>query len=316
MNPHISVVSPVYKAERIVPELVRRIFQSVSSITSNFEIILVCDGSPDNSWVEIDKCCRNDTRVVGINLSRNFGQHNAITAGLKCSRGDWIIVLDCDLQDNPYEIPALYRKATEGYDIVVTKRLLRKDGFFKRLSSTIFNKFYNFVSGLNIDKSISNFGIYSRAVIDEFNNMGEVARSFQSLISYLGFATAAIELPHSDRFEGKSSYSLKTLFQLGTDVIISNSNKPLKLAIGLGGIVTFISIVLIIYNFVLYFTRNVISGFSSTIISIWFIGGLNMLMLGVFGLYIDKIFNQVKNRPLFIISQAINLKFKRENDGK
>jgi dolichol-phosphate mannosyltransferase len=306
MNPLISVVSPVYRAERIVQELVSRISNGISSITCNYEIILICDGSPDNSWLEIEKCCKEDHRVIGINLSRNFGQHNAITAGLKCSRGDWVVVIDCDLQDNPGEIPTLFAKAMVGYDIVLTKRILRQDSYFKRLSSLIFQKVYNLMSGLQIDGSISNYGIYSRAVINEFNRMGEVARSFHSLISYLGFRTAIIQLSHSTRFEGKSSYSWKKLLKLGGDVILANSNKPLKMAIILGAFVTFVSFILIIYNFILYFTQNVISGFSSTIISIWLIGGLNMLVLGVFGLYIDKIFNQVKNRQLFIISKTIN----------
>ena len=147
-NPLISIVSPEYKGEKMVSELVRRIKESVSTITDDFEIILVNDASPDNTWEEIEKECAADSRVKGIDLSRNFGQHYAITAGLHYAKGEWVVVMDCDLQDRPEEIPNLYRKAMEGWDIVYARRVQRKDGFFKRMSSSLFHGVFDWFSGM------------------------------------------------------------------------------------------------------------------------------------------------------------------------
>ena len=183
-EPLISIVSPVYRAEKMVHELVDRIRQSVIPITSQFEIILVNDASPDDSWLAIRKECAEDSRVKGLNLSRNFGQHYAITAGLRHVSGDWIIVMDCDLQDRPEEIPNLYKKALEGWDIVYARRTERQDGFMKKMSSDLFHKVYDWLSGMRTDKTIANFGVYKRNVIDEYNKMGEVARSFGTFFSY------------------------------------------------------------------------------------------------------------------------------------
>lgn len=305
-NPLISVVSPVYKSEKIVEELVTQLKKTLTNITDSFEIILVCDGSPDNSWNEILKCCAVDRRVVGINLSRNFGQHPALSAGLKYTRGEYIVVIDCDLQDNPSEITRMYELVKQGYDIVHTRRVKRKDGFMKRLSSKVFNSVYKFLSGMKIDGSIPNYSMFSRKVVEEFNRMGEVSRSFQSLMSYLGFKTATIDIEHHNRYEGKSSYSFFKLLKLSEDVIISNSNRPLRIGVTIGVLMTLLSFVLVVYNTVLFLTESIVPGFSSTIISIWFVGGVIMMMMGVTGLYIDRIFNQVKNRQIFIVDEVIN----------
>ena len=308
-NPYLSVVSPVYKAENIVHELVRRIVNSVEQITQEYEILLVCDGSPDNSWDKIKEECSSNEKVRGIRLSRNFGQHYAITAGLEKSRGEWIVLMDCDLQDRPEDIGRMldYAKVNE-YDAVVAKRINRKDKFLKRMSSVSYNKFFHWISGINTDSSLSNYGIYNRNVINAFCRMNDVSRSFQSLLAYLGFRIGALEVEHSERYEGKSSYSWKKLFALSSDIILSNSNKPLKLTVKLGLLITILSILMVVYNFIVYLLDDVQPGFSSTIISIWFVGGLNVFVLGVFGLYLDKIFNQVKGRPIYIISEVLNEK--------
>jgi len=306
-KPLFSIVSPVYRAENIVHELVSRITSVVSGITENFEIILVNDASPDGSWQKIVEECSKDNRVKGVNLSRNFGQHYAISAGLSLVNGEWIVVMDCDLQDVPEEIPHLYEEALKGYDIVCAQRVLRKDGFFKRTSSTAFHGMFQFFSGLKTDKTIANFGIYSSRVINEYNKMPELARSFGVLINYLGFKRTAIPVQHGSRFEGKSSYTLAKLLHLAFDVTIANSNKPLKIAVELGFILAFISFLLALYNVLAYFTGMIlVPGFTSTIFSIWFVGGLLLAMLGVVGLYVGKIFDQVKGRQLFVISEKIN----------
>lgn len=307
-KPHISIVSPVYCGQNMVAELVRRNVESVSAVTDDYEIILVNDASPDNSWDEIVKQCALNSKVKGINLSRNFGQHYAITAGLSYAKGDWVVVMDCDLQDRPEEIPNLYRKAMEGFDIVYARRVARKDNFFKRLSSTLFHWVYNLLSGLEADKTIANFGIYKQCVIVEFNKMPERARSFPSLVKYLGFKDTAIDVEHAERAEGKSSYNLYKLFKLSFDVIVSNSNKPLRMAVGLGFGMAAISFLLALYNVIAKWIGIIqVDGFTTTIFSIWFVGGLMLFVMGILGLYIGKIFDQVKGRQLFVVKDYVNI---------
>lgn len=303
----ISVVSPVYRGEKMVAELVHRNIEALQTITDDYEIILVNDASPDNSWKAIEAECKKNPRVKGLNLSRNFGQHYAITAGLSYASGEWIVVMDCDLQDRPEEIPNLYAKAQEGYDIVLARRINKQFGFFKRLSSSLFHYLFDKLSGSKTDDSVANFGIYNKQVIFEFNKVPEYARSFQSIISYLGFQVTAINVEHAERAEGKSSYDLSRLLKLSFDVIISNSNKPLRVAVGLGFIMSFISFLLALYNIIAKWIGIIqVDGFTSTIFSIWFVGGMLLLMMGVLGLYIGKIFDQVKGRQLFIVRDEIN----------
>lgn len=307
-GPHVSIVSPVYRGEKMVSELVRRNVESVSAITDDYEIILVNDASPDNSWEEIVKQCAQNPKVKGINLSRNFGQHYAITAGLNYAKGDWMVVMDCDLQDRPEEIPNLYRKAMEGYDIVYARRAARKDGFFKRMSSVFFNKAYTWLSGLKSDKAIANFGIYKQSVIEEYNKMPERARSFPTLVQYLGFKDAAIDVEHAERAEGRSSYSFHKLLKLSFDVIISNSNKPLRMAVGMGFGISAISFLLALYNLIAKWAGIIrVPGFTTMVFSVWFVGGLLLFVMGILGLYIGKIFDQVKGRQLFVVKDKVNL---------
>lgn len=308
MKPHISIVSPVYRGEKMVAELVRRNVESVSTITDDYEIILVNDSSPDNSWEEIVKQCAVNPKVKGINLSRNFGQHYAITAGLHYAKGDWVVVMDCDLQDRPEEIPNLYRKAQDGYDIVYARRVVRKDGFLKKKSSKWFYKVFNWLSGMKTDSSIANFGIYKGCVIEEFNKMPEKTRFFPSLVKYLGFKDTAIDVEHASRAEGKSSYNLYKLLKLSCDVIISNSNKPLRMAVGLGFGMSSFSFLLAIYNLIAKWIGVIqVDGYTTTVFSIWFVGGLLLFMMGILGLYIGKIFDQTKGRQLFIVKDLVNM---------
>lgn len=303
----LSIVSPVYHGEKMVEQLVERITNSVSAITPDFEIILVNDASPDNSWLKIKELCAKEPRVKGVNLSRNFGQHYAISAGLSVCSGEWIVVMDCDLQDRPEEIPHLYNKAQEGFDIVYARRVVRHDGFFKRISSKIFHSVFDWLSGIKTDSSISNFGIFNQKVINEYNKMGEVARSFDSLIKYLGFNIGTVDVKHDSRGEGKSSYTFKKLLSLSFDVMISNTNKPLKMAIGFGFFMAFISFCLAVYNIVAKYVGNIgVEGYTTTVFSIWFVGGILLMMLGILGLYVGKIFDQVKQRPIFVIRDKIN----------
>jgi dolichol-phosphate mannosyltransferase len=306
-KPHISIVSPVYQAEKIVAELVWQLHENLKTITEDYEIILVNDASLDNSWEAVVGECTKDSRVKGLNLSRNFGQHYAITAGLHYAKGDWVVVMDCDLQDRPDEIPNLYRKAQEGWDIVYARRTERQDKFLKKLTSNIFSALFTYLSGIKTD-NVANFGIYHQKVIDEYKKMKEYARSFGALIRYLGFGSCVIDVKHGERFEGKSSYTLAKLFRLGTDTILSNSDKPLKLTIKFGFFTSVLSFLLALYNIIARLTGIIqLEGYTTTIFSIWFVGGMILFVLGIVGLYIERIFTQVKGRQLFIVKNIINI---------
>lgn len=303
-----SVVIPEYRGEKMVPALVERLKASMETITNSYEIILVNDYSPDDTWNAILRESEKDKRVKGINLSRNFGQHNAITAGSSFVKGEWIIVMDCDLQDRPEEIPRLYEKALEGYDIVYAQRIERQDKLLKRLSSSLFHAAFNFLSGANTDKSISNFGIYRKEVIEGYVQMPEQFRGFGSLVRYLGFKSTAIPVEHAKRLEGKSSYSLQRLFKQAFSSIISNTNKPLKIMIGMGFFIAAISMMVALYNIIARFCGIIrVPGFTTTVFSIWFVGGLIMMQLGVLGVYIGRIFDQVKGRPIFVVRDKVNV---------
>lgn len=306
--PHISVVSPVYKGEKMVHELVTRVKENVSKITNDFDIILVNDASPDQSWQMILRECQDDQRIKGINLSRNFGQHKAILAGLNYAKGHWVIVMDCDLQDRPEEIPTLYQKAQEGYDIVQGERENRKDGFFKKMSSTLFSKIFGYLSGIRTNKKIANYGIYSQKVIEAVCKMPERDRAFGVQVDYVGFKKVSIPIEHGYRFEGSSSYNLKKLLSLAFGTIISNTNKPLKMMVHLGFVMTFLSIGIALYNLFAYLLGYIsVPGFTTTVFSIWFVGGMLMMQLGIVGIYIGKVFDQVKGRPLYVVMDEVNV---------
>lgn len=304
----LSIVSPVFHGEKMLDELVQRIHAAIKDLTDNYEIILVNDCSPDLSWNKITEICARDKKVKGINLSRNFGQPYAITAGLSYAKGEYVAVIDCDLQNKPEDLPAMYRKAHEGYDIVSARRVVREDTFLKKLSSAMFHKAYDFLSGFKTDKAVAEFGIYSKKVVKVYCSIPEYSRSFVELVHTLGFKKTTVDVLHDHRLEGESSYNLYRLLKLSYNSIISNSNRPLHLAVSLGLIMSVLSFLMAIYNiFAKFYGLNEVVGYTSTIFSIWFVGGLLLFMMGVLGLYIGKIFDQVKGRPIFIVSETLNI---------
>lgn len=307
-TPRISVVSPVYRGEKMVAELVRRNVESVNIITDDYEIILVNDASPDNSWEEIVKQCASNPKVKGINLSRNFGQHYAITAGLHYAKGDWVVVMDCDLQDQPEEIPNLYKKAQEGYEIVYARRVVKHVGWWKRFSSVAFHKVFDWLSGSKTDPTIANYGIFRHDVIAEYNKIPQQARSFGSVLGVLGFHIGYVEVEQAESARGGSSYTLRKLLKHSFNIIISNTNRPLRMAIGLGFGMAALSFLLALYNVIAKVVGIIqVGGYTTTVFSIWFVGGLLLFVMGVLGLYIGKIFDQVKGHPLFVVRELENL---------
>ncbi|MCP5418084.1 MAG: glycosyltransferase family 2 protein [Chromatiaceae bacterium] len=304
--PDLSIVSPVYLAESMVNELVARIKESTSKLTDDFEIILVNDGSPDRSWEMIVAECSSDKRVKGINLSRNFGQHFAITAGLSQAKGVFVILMDCDLQDDPSYIPDLYRKAQEGFDIVYTKRSSRNYSFVKNAFSKLFYKTLSWISDFDLDPNIGNYSILSRKAVDAFLKFNDYRRGYLFVLKWIGFKNTSIPIKHSVRAKGRSSYSPLKLISLALNLAISYSDKPLRISIYAGiifSICSFFGAALVIYK---YFTENVLAGWSSTLVILSLIGGLLMIFLGIIGLYISKVFEQTKQRPLFLIQDKEN----------
>lgn len=306
-HPVISIVSPIYKARTLVPTLVQRIQTSVSRITENFEIILVDDGCPQNSWEMIEFECNQDNRVKGIKLSRNFGQHYAITAGLEISCGEWIVVMDCDLQDQPEEILPLFKKASEGFHVVYGIRENRKDVWLRRLYSKVFYTVLSYLTDSEQNESISNFGIYHRKVINAILIMEDNVRYFPTMCRWVGFTQTSLFVSHAKRKEGVSSYNFKSLFILALNNMFGFSDKPLWLMIILGGLISIFSFLIGFFYFISYLTGNITEpGFTSLIMSIWFLSGLLMLMLGIVGVYVGKTFEASKNRPLYIVEKIMN----------
>jgi dolichol-phosphate mannosyltransferase len=305
---HISIVTPVYGCANMLQSLYDRLVSTLAQITQDFEIIMVNDASGDNAWDEIKKLSKIDSRVKGINLSRNFGQHRAITAGLDYAQGDWVVVMDCDLQDQPEEIIKLYNKAQEGYDIVWGQRVQRQDSFFKKTSSKLFHIIYNYFTELNKDETIANFSIVSHQVINQMSKMKEQNRNYPIFVEWLGFKSTQIPIKHASRECGKSSYTFNKLINMAIDNIVSQSNKPLKLSIKFGFSISLLSVLYAIYLIIRYFIyKTPIEGWTSVMVSIYFIGGLIFANFGVLGLYIGKIFDETKDRPLYIVRETTNL---------
>ena len=304
---YISIVSPIYKGEKMLDELVRRIMTSVTTITDDYEIILVNDCSPDNSLHKIQQICNTYKNVKGVNLSRNFGQHYAITAGLSMAKGEWVVVMDCDLQDRPEEIPNLYKKAIEGYDSVFAQRVERQDTFTKRLSSTLFYMVFSFLTDSKQDKSVANFGIYHRKVVDAILSMGDSIRYFPIMAQWVGFRKFYLPVVHAEREIGKSSYSLFKLLKLASDNMIGFSDKPLRLMLKFGFYIVILSLFVALWFLFKWAMGWIeVSGFTTMVLSIWLAVGIIMMMLGVTGLYIGKIYDRVKGRPTFIIGDLYN----------
>lgn len=300
----ISFVSPVYNSEKNLEKLVTEIQKVMLKINGPYEIILVDDRSTDNSWEQMKIMAAKISNLEIIRLSRNFGQHPTIMAGLTFAKGEWVIVLDCDLQDQPKEVLKLFNKTKEGYDVVLAQRKVRHDSFLKRQSSIIYSKLYGYLTETNRDYQVANFGIYHKKVISAILSLSDYIKNFPLFVTFVGFKQTSIEVEHGSRFEGKSTYNFSKLLNLAFNSMISFSNKPLKLFVKFGMIISIISFLFGVYNIYLALTDKIdVLGYSSIIISIWFLSGIIITIVGVCGIYIGKSFNQVKNRPVFIIDE-------------
>lgn len=302
----ISVVIPVYGCRAALTELYRRLVESVSKITNEFEIILVNDNCPQNSWEVIEELCANDKRVKGIELSRNFGQMRAILAGLDYAVGEWIVVMDCDLQDRPEEIVRLYEKAMEGYDVVFARRKERRDNPIKVFLANQFYKVYRFATEGNYDGAVCNFSIVKKNVIGNYCRMREQHRGYVMYIRWLGFRQIIIDVEHDARYEGKSSYSLKKRIDMAIELLTSQSDKILKLFVSFGFVMSISAFLAIIGLIIYHYTAQVAVGWTSLIATNVLIGGIIIVVIGIVGIYVGNIFMQTKDRPLYVIRQMLN----------
>ena len=304
---HLSVVIPVLNEESLIQELIDRVTLNCEKITTDYEVVIVDDGSTDNTWTQITVTSKLNNKVKGLKLSRNFGHHYALTAGLHESTGDWVVVMDGDLQDRPEVIPDLYIKSQEGYEVVFVSRRNRPEKLPYKILQKIFYGLLRLLSGLNFDSSQANFSIIHRKVVDAFNSFPENARFYGSTIMWLGFNRSKIFADHGKRHSGKPSYTLKKRLSLASDIIISFSERPLKFAISLGlslSIISIIAAVWIIYAAITW--GYSVTGWTSLIFSTFFFSGVNLIFLGIIGIYLGRVFQEVKRRPLYIISDRLN----------
>ncbi|MEN6461515.1 MAG: glycosyltransferase family 2 protein [Syntrophomonas sp.] len=305
---HISVVIPVYNCSGYIKELYIRLVNTLETIDNNFEIIFVNDASPEKDWEYIKELAKSDIRIKGINLSRNFGQHYAITAGLDFTTGDWIIVMDGDLQDPPEEIIKLYSKTKEGFDVVFGRRYNRQDNIPKKFVSKLFHRLFDYLADRDTDETIANFSICSCDVISSYRLLREQSRSYPDFIRWMGYKTAFINIEHGKRLIGDSSYTFRKRLKLATSIIVAHSNKPLKLSIGFGFVISLISLIYGLYLILRYlFMAQPPQGWTSVMVSVYFIGGLLFANLGIIGLYLGKVFDETKNRPLYLLKEKINM---------
>lgn len=308
----ISVVIPVYKGEECLEELYRRLALALGTISEDFEIVLVEDCGGDGSWSMIVALNKRDPRVRGIQFSRNFGQHYGITAGLDHCDGNWVVVMDCDLQDRPEEIPRLYAKAQEGYDIVLAHRGRRNDPIHKRLVSWLFYRIFSYLADMNYDGNAGNFRIMSRAVVRSFRGMRERLRFFGGLIAWMGFQTTSIDVRHDARFAGETTYDFSRLWRLASETIVAYSDKPLRLAVRFGFAIAALALGYGSYVVYLALVRGVpIMGWSSLIASVYFLGGTIIAILGILGIYLGKTFDETKKRPLYIVRETAGIRLSK-----
>jgi dolichol-phosphate mannosyltransferase len=262
---------------------------------------MVEDCGGDRSWEIIRELARKDPRVKGIQFSRNFGQHHGITAGLDHSDGDWVVVMDCDLQDRPEDIPLLYAKAREGYDVVHALRDRRQDALVKRWGSNFYFWLLEYFTDVAYEPP-GNFRILSRKVAENFRQLREQLRYSTGLLHWMGFPTAYVPVQQAERYAGETTYTFRKLINLALDIVIAFSDKPLRLSVRLGFVIAFLAFCYGLYILVhaLLYGSEII-GWSSLIVSIYFIGGIIIAILGVIGIYLGKTFDESKKRPLYIV---------------
>jgi len=302
----LSIVSPVYMAQDILHELVKKISEELRILKLDFEIILVEDASPDCSWKKIENLCSQHKFVKGIKLSRNFGQHYAITAGIEASHGDVVVLMDCDLQDSPSNIKLLLEQYHNGYDIIFTKRIERKHSFFKKLLSSIYQKSFRLLSDRNFDVNMGSLVLFSSKVKVAFLKVKDQDRLYIQILKWVGFNSIVVPVHHQERHSGKSSYSFMNMMSMAIQGWTFHSERLLRLSTYMGFTLSLLAIVGIFTIIINYYISGFQSGWASIFVLILFSTGVLQISMGILGLYLGKVFKQVKNRPLYIVEKKLN----------
>jgi glycosyltransferase involved in cell wall biosynthesis len=304
----LTVVAPAYNEESLIAEFIKEVTLQIEKITQDYEVIVIDDGSIDLTWNEIAKECRLNKKIKGIKLSRNFGHHYAITAGLFASKGQWTVVMDSDLQDRPEVIGDLLRKAQEGFDVVFVNRIERPETLVYKMFQRMFYFILNLLSGLDFDSRQANFSIISEKVVRAFKLLPENGRFYGSSIKWLGFEKTAIDAKHGNRLSGKPSYTIRKRIKLATEIILSFSERPLIFSVILGILVSLSALCLTVFVIFKSISDGFeVTGWASLTVSILFTSGSILTMIGLLGIYVGRIYTEVKSRPLFIISERKNL---------
>jgi dolichol-phosphate mannosyltransferase len=300
----ISVVSPVFNESACIQAFYTEVSAALSSVTDNWEIVLVDDGSRDDSWQQIRQLAGIDIRVRGVRFSRNFGHHIAITAGLDHCDADWVVTMDSDLQDPPDAIPRLLERALEGFDVVVALREGRKHGLIKRMFSRVFYAAYSYLTDTHYDPRVGVFRIMSRKVVENLRQMRELSRFLTGMVEWVGFAHDAIRVKHRPRHAGETKYPLHKQILLAVNAVLSFSEKPLKFVAYAGLLMSLLSTAY--GSYIVYLAlagRIVVLGYASLAAAIFFTGGVTVFTVGLVGLYVGRIFRQVQGRPLYVLAE-------------
>lgn len=307
---HIAVVVPVYNSAAVLDELINRLKAVLSDISQSYKIILVDDRGTEPVWPIIKNAASGDERVSGIRLSKNFGQHSAITAGMDFTDADWVIVMDGDLQDRPEDIKLLYETAVQSNAyIVIAERETSGLSWRRNLGSQMFNSILKRISGLELSHKYGNFRIISRTVCEAYRQYREQMRLFPAIIDLMGFEPVYLTLPRSTRPVGKSSYTFSRLFKLAFQAVIAYSTRPLIFLAGLGILVTLIATLFAAFVLVraaLY--GSPITGWPSLMVTVTFFGGLQLFTTSFVGIYVGEVFKESKSRPIYLAEELVNLK--------
>ncbi len=303
-----SVVVPLYNEEEVLPETYRRLKEVLDSLGESYEVIMINDGSKDKTASMAKEICAKDKNFKLLNFSRNFGHQTAITAGMDYAGGQAIVVIDADLQDPPEVIPEMIAKWKEGYEVVYGKRSSRKgETFFKKLTAKVFYRTLNRFTDVDIPTDVGDFRLIDKKVRDALLTVPEHNRYVRGIISWLGFRQTEVEFVREARFAGETKYPLRKMLKLAIDGITSFSYKPLKISISLGSILSVFSLVFALVIVILRLNNIVVMepGWASLMVIMLFFFGVTLIMLGIIGEYIARIFEEVKGRPIYIISEKI-----------
>lgn len=299
----ISVIIPIYNEEKNIDELYERLLKTVGSISDNYEFIFVNDGSTDHSLLEILKLVAVDSRVYYINFSRNFGHQIAVTAGIDACSGKAVVIMDGDLQDPPELISKLFEKFKEGYDVVYAKRRDRNgESGFKRVSAKFFYRTLKQITSIEIPLDTGDFRLIAQKVVHNLRQMPEQNKFLRGQIAWLGFNQIEVGFDRARRKHGKTGYSLAKMLGLAMDGITGFSDKPLQFVTKLGFVFSFLAFAIILYAvYAHYILHETITGWTSLIVSSMFIGGVQLISIGILGEYIGRINKNVRKRPLYIV---------------